>query len=207
MLLQCLQAVCQICVFELWGSRFLTEAIEEVPSVSSLEHSLCHVLVDKALQNSLLVLEQAELKSKCAQLLKENEALELQLHSQQKQAENLQVENTSLNEQFSQTVTILKVVKEQKEQLEGQFSSVFQLYNMTGGSDAIGNCGKEEGTSPHFSNNNVGLKKELISCEQRNQALTEELQVVKVSSSTLLLGRDHSKCAWRFSNISHVGWV
>ena len=144
-------------------------------------------MTDKALQNSIMVLEQVQLKSRCVDLVKEKKALEHELSLHKKQVESLKDENSALSKEYSQTTSILQVTKEEKDKLENEFASVFQLYNMTDGNSLITKvCGenlgqdlKEELSS--LVKNTVKLTEDLASSEQSNETLKRELDTVKVS--------------------------
>ncbi|KXJ14432.1 Kinesin heavy chain isoform 5C [Exaiptasia diaphana] len=95
-----------------------------------LDQSLCHVLVDKALQSSLLLLEQSEVQRHCNKLSENNKDLNKELEVMRLQVETLVSENSKLNSKLSETSNFLQDVKSSKEMLENDLSSVFQLYNM-----------------------------------------------------------------------------
>ncbi|KAK3705683.1 hypothetical protein QZH41_009516, partial [Actinostola sp. cb2023] len=83
-----------------------------------LDQSLCHVVIDKALQSSILLLECTASQKECTQLSKNNGSLNKELEVMRLQVETLVSENTKLNSKLSETSNFLQDVKTSKELLE-----------------------------------------------------------------------------------------
>ena len=153
------------------------------------------MIVDKALQSALLVLENNVITKRYHDIQKQKNVLEDENEGLRKQIQILKNEAEKLNGKLNETSTKLCDVKKSKEQLEDGLCSVFQLYNM---SNSERNEEKEEAQkgislSPdklqaQFSTlveNNEKLQKELVVKEQEKENLQCELTSVKVSIVTV----------------------
>ncbi|XP_068708780.1 uncharacterized protein [Montipora foliosa] len=99
-------------------------------ALSLLDHCHSHVIIDKALQNTILVLENGIIARRCHGIQKQKNVLEDENETLRKQIQILKNEAENLNGKLGETSVILTMVKKGKEQLEDDLSSVFQLHNM-----------------------------------------------------------------------------
>ena len=99
-------------------------------ALTLLDHCHSHVIIDKALQSALLVLENNNITQRCHDIQKQKNVLEDENEALRKQIQSLQQEAVKLNGKLNETSTTLCVVKKSKEKLEDDLSSVFQLHNM-----------------------------------------------------------------------------
>ena len=99
-------------------------------ALSLLDHCHSHVIIDKALQNTILVLENGIIARRCHDIQKQKNVLEDENETLRKQIQILKNEAENLNGKLGETSVILTMVKKGKEQLEDDLSSVFQLHNM-----------------------------------------------------------------------------
>ncbi|XP_022791929.1 kinesin-like protein KIF15 [Stylophora pistillata] len=95
-----------------------------------LDHCHSHVIVDKALQGALLVLENNIVIKRCNVIQKQKDVLQDENETLRKQIQILQKEAEKLNGKLNETSSSLCDVMKSKEQLEDDLSSVFQLHNM-----------------------------------------------------------------------------
>ena len=173
----------------------------ELPSLANtlalLDHCHSHVIVDKALQSALLVLENNMITRHCHDIQKQRKILEDENETLRKQIQSMTNEAEKLNGKLGETSTLLSDVKKSKEQLEDNLSSVFQLYNMTNGEkDEQEEVGMENSFSPEklqeqfsmLAESNEKLQDELTVKEQENDSLQCELASVKVSNVGVTLG-------------------
>lgn len=160
-------------------------------NLALLDHCHSHVIVDKALQSALLVLENNITIRRCHDIQKQKSILEEENEALRKQIQSLRNEAEKLNGKLGETSTLLSDVKKSKEQLEDDLSSVFQLYNMTNGErDKKEEVGMDNSFSPEklqeqFSmlvESNEKLQDELAVKEQEKENLQRELTSVKVSN-------------------------
>ena len=159
-------------------------------TLALLDHCHSHVIVDKALQSALLVLENNNVKRRCYDIQMQKNVLEDQNEALQKQIQSLKSEVEKLNGKLNETSTKLCDVKESKERLEDDLSSVFQLYNMRNGEETTEEeVGVDNSLCPDklqaqiitLVENNEKLQEELAVKEQETENLKCELTSVKVS--------------------------
>lgn len=161
------------------------------------------MIIDKALQSALLVLENNNITRRCHDIQKQKNVLEDENETLRKQIQSLQQEAEKLNGKLNETSTTLCDVKKSKERLEYDLSSVFQLHNME---YSERNIEKENGeladsTLPEklqeniatLVENNAQLQEKLEATEQDKENLKSELTSVKVSGVTLY-GQCHVIC-------------
>lgn len=163
-------------------------------ALALLDHCHSHVIVDKALQSALLVLENNAITRHCHDIQKQKGVLEDENEALRKQIQSLKNETEKLNGKLTETSTKLCDVKKSKEQLEDDLSSVFQLHNMR---NSERNKEGEVGINNNFSpdklqaqistmvGNNKKLQEELATKEQEKENLQSELTAVKVSNGWL----------------------
>ncbi|XP_048585259.1 kinesin-like protein KIN-7I isoform X3 [Nematostella vectensis] len=149
-----------------------------------LEQSLCQVLVDKALQSSLLLLDYTESQQQCDKLVTDNATISKELEIMKIRVDVLSSENNKLNSKLSETSTFLKDVKTSKTRLESDLSSIFQLYNMrptqspTEGESANSEAELDFGISS-LVEENAKLKVELKDINVENEELQSQLELTK----------------------------
>lgn len=165
-------------------------------ALTLLDHCHSHVIIDKALQSSLLVLENNNITRRCHDIQKQKNVLENENETLRKQIQSLQQEAEKLNGKLSETSITLCDVKKSKEQLEDDLSSVFQLHNMRYSERSVENEGGELDNSTFdeklqasittLVENNAKLQKTLEATEQDKENLKSELTSVKVSCEALI---------------------
>ena len=162
-------------------------------TINLLDFCHSHVIVDKALQSVLLLLENTsmtrrfqDVSAQKSALEKENETLKKQVHSLLSEADNLSGRRT-------ETSSMLGDVIKSKAQLEDDFSSVFQLYNTRGngkreqeekGADCWRDCaisGRLQAEISKLMESNVKLKEELAGTVREKKTLENQLTACKVS--------------------------
>lgn len=171
------------------------ELSHSADALTLLDHCHSHVIIDKALQSALLVLENNNITRRCRDIQKRKNVLEDENETLRKQVQSLQQEAEKLNGKLNETSTTLCDVKKSKERLEYDLSSVFQLHNMA---NSERNIEKEDGeladsTLPEklqeniatLVENNAKLQEKLEATEQDKENLKSELTSVKVSCVTL----------------------
>lgn len=165
-------------------------------ALTLLDHCHSHVIIDKALQSALLVLENNNITRRCHDIQKQKNVLEDENETLRKQIQSLQQEAEKLNGKLNETSTTLCVVKKSKEQLEDDLSSVFQLHNMRnseknvekegGGLDNSTFEGKLQADIATLVENNAKLQETLEATEQDKENLKSELTSVKVSCEAFI---------------------
>lgn len=183
----------------------------QADTLALLDHCHSHVIIDKALQSALLVLENYIITRRCQKqkdvLEDENEALRKQIHV-------LQGEVEKMKGTLSETSSRLCEVKRSKEHLEDDLSSVFQLYNMRNSEcdnegeesveDSILNSNKLQAEISTLVESNEKLTEELATKEQEKETLQCELTSVKVSNVTSLqVAFEMMIICFLFSRINH----
>jgi len=164
-------------------------------ALTLLDHCHSHVIIDKALQSALLVLENSNITRRCHDIQKQKNVLEDENETLRKQIQSLQQEAEKLNGKLNETSTTLCVVKKSKEQLEDDLSSVFQLHNMRNseknvekegsGLDNSTFEGKLQADIATLVENNAKLQETLEATEQDKENLKSELTSVKGSPRSL----------------------
>ena len=167
-------------------------------TLTLLDHCHSHVIIDKALQSALLVLENNNITRRCHDIQKQKNVLEDENEALRKQIQSLQQEAEKLNGKLNETSTTLCVVKKSKEKLEDDLSSVFQLHNMknsernvekeSGGFDSTFE-GNLQADIAALVENSAKLQETLKATEQDKENLKSELTSVKVSFKAFI---DHS---------------
>lgn len=165
-------------------------------ALTLLDHCHSHVIIDKALQSALLVLENNNITRRCHDIQKQKNVLEDENETLRKQIQSLQQEAEKLNGKLSETSITLCDVKKSKEQLEDDLSSVFQLHNMRYSERNVEKEGGELDNSTFdeklqasittLVENNAKLQKTLEATEQDKENLKAELTSVKVSCEALI---------------------
>lgn len=165
-------------------------------ALTLLDHCHSHVIIDKALQSALLVLENNNITRRCHDIQKQKNVLEDENEALRKQIQSLQQEAEKLNGRLNETSTTLCVVKKSKEKLEDDLSSVFQLHNMrnnernvekeSGGLDKSTFEGNLQTDIATLVENSAKLQEKLEATEQDKENLESELTSVKVSCDALL---------------------
>ena len=160
-------------------------------ALTLLDHCHSHVIIDKALQSALLVLENNNITQRCHDIQKQKNVLEDENETLREQIQSLQQEAEKLNGKLNETSTTLCVVKKSKEKLEDDLSSVFQLHNMSyseqkaeKGDSGLDNStfeGKLQADIATLVENNAKLQETLEATEQDKENLKCELTSVKVS--------------------------
>lgn len=160
-------------------------------ALTLLDHCHSHVIIDKALQSALLVLENNSITRRCHDIEKQKDVLEDENERLRKQIQSLQQEAENLNGKLTETSTTLCDVKKSKELLEYDLSSVFQLHNMENCEPVVESEDGEQSDSSlseklqeHITTlveNNVKLQETLEAAEQDKENLKSELTSVKVS--------------------------
>ena len=160
-------------------------------ALTLLDHCHSHVIIDKALQSALLVLENNNITQRCHDIQKQKNVLEDENEALRKQIQSLQQEAEKLNGKLNETSTTLCVVKKSKEKLEDDLSSVFQLHNMKNsernvekeseGFDSSTFDGKLQADIAALVENSAKLQETLKATEQDKENLKSELTSVKVS--------------------------
>ena len=163
-------------------------------ALTLLDHCHSHVIVDKALQSALLVLENNNITRRCHVIQKQKDVLEDENETLRKQIQVLQNEAAKLNGKLNETSTTLCAVKQSKERLEDDLSSVFQLHNMqnterkgekeNGDLDISTIPEKLQENITSLVENNAKLQEKLEATEQDKENLKSELTSVKVSNMT-----------------------
>lgn len=150
------------------------------------------MIVDKALQSALLVLENNNITRRCHDIEKQKSVLEDENETLRKQIQSLKNEAAKLNGKLGETSTMLTVVKKSKEQLEDDLSSVFQLYNMR-------NSKRSEGEEADMENapSPVRLQEQISSLAEDNEKLRDELALKEQEKNDL-------KCELTSVKVSHV---
>ena len=150
------------------------------------------MIVDKALQGALLVLENNDVIKRCNVIQKQKDVLQDENETLRKQIQILQKETEKLNGKLNETSTSLCDVKKSKERLEDDLSSVFQLYNMTNTERKV-NMENDENLDRStilqenvttLLENNAKLEEKLEVSENDKENLKSELTSVKVSGMT-----------------------
>ena len=154
------------------------------------------MIIDKALQSALLVLENNNITRRCHDIQKQKTVLEDENEALRKQIQSLQQEAEKLNGKLNETSTTLCVVKKSKEKLEDDLSSVFQLHNMinsernvekeSGGFDSSTFEGKLQPDIATLVENSAKLQEKLEATEQDKENLKSELTSVKVSCEAFI---------------------
>ena len=150
------------------------------------------MIVDKALQGALLVLENNIVIKRCNVIQKQKDVLQDENETLRKQIQILQKEAEKLNGKLNETSSSLCDVMKSKEQLEDDLSSVFQLHNMRNIERKIQkeNDGKLDMSTILQENvttlleNNTKLQEKLQVSENDKENLKSELTSVKVSGMT-----------------------
>ncbi len=142
-----------------------------------------------------MVLENNNITRRCHDIQKQKNVLEDENETLRKQIQSLQQEAEKLNGKLNETSTTLCDVKESKERLEYDLSSVFQLHNMAYSERNIEKEGGELADSTlseklqenitTLVENNAKLQEKLEATEQDKENLKSELTTVKVSGVTL----------------------
>ena len=155
------------------------------------------MIIDKALQSALLVLENDNITKHCHDIQKQKNVLEDENETLRKQIHCLQQEAEKLNGKLTETSTTLCDVKKSKERLEYDLSSVFQLHNMKYSERIVEKEDDEliDSTLPEklqenittLVENNAELQEKLEATEEDRENLKSELTSVKVSSVQGLL--------------------
>ena len=165
-------------------------------TLALLDHCHSHVIIDKALQSALLVLENYIISRRCHGVQKQRDVLEDENEALRKQIHVLQDEVEKMKGTLNETSSRLCEVKKSKEHLEDDLSSVFQLYNMRNSEcdnereesveDSILNFNKLQAEISTLVESNEKLTEELATKEQEKETLQCELTSVKVSNVTSL---------------------
>lgn len=165
-------------------------------ALTLLDHCHSHVIIDKALQSALLVLENNNITQRCHDIQKQKNVLEDENEALRKQIQSLLQEAEKLNGKLNETSTTLCVVKKSKEKLEDDLSSVFQLHNMrnsernveseSGGLDNSTFEGNLQTDIATLVEKSAKLQEKLEATEQDKENLNSELTSVKVSCAALL---------------------
>ena len=150
------------------------------------------MIIDKALQSALLVLENYIISRRCHGVQKQRDVLEDENEALRKQIHVLQDEVEKMKGTLNETSSRLCEVKKSKEHLEDDLSSVFQLYNMRNSEcdnereesveDSILNFNKLQAEISTLVESNEKLTEELATKEQEKETLQCELTSVKVSN-------------------------
>ena len=173
------------------------------------------MIIDKALQSALLVLENYIITRRCHGIQKQKDVLEDENEALRKQIHVLQGEVEKMKGTLSETSSRLCEVKRSKEHLEDDLSSVFQLYNMR--NSECDNEGEESMEDSILNSNklqlaeistlvesNEKLTEELATKEQEKETLQCELTSVKVSNVTSLqVAFEMMIICFLFSRINH----
>lgn len=164
-------------------------------ALTLLDHCHSHVIIDKALQSALLVLENNNITQRCHDIQKQKNVLEDENEALRKQIQSLQQEAEKLNGKLNETSTTLCVVKKSKEKLEDDLSSVFQLHNMrnsernveneSGGLDNSTFEGNLQTDIATLVEKSAKLQEKLEATEQDKENLNSELTSVKGSPRSL----------------------
>ena len=190
------------CIIQSLRVSIDSQKSQELSSVADtltlLDHCHSHVIIDKALQSALLVLENNNITRRCHDIQKQKNVLEDENEALRKQIQSLQQEAEKLNGKLNETSTTLCVVKKSKEKLEDDLSSVFQLHNMknsernvekeSGGFDSTFE-GNLQADVAALVENSAKLQETLKATEQDKENLKSELTSVKVSFEAVI---DHS---------------
>ena len=168
----------------------------QADTLALLDHCHSHVIIDKALQSALLVLENYIITRRCHGIQKQKDVLEDENEALRKQIQVLQGEVEKMKGTLNETSSRLCEVKKSKEHLEDDLSSVFQLYNMRNSEcdnereesvqDSILNSNKLQAEISTLVESNEKLTEELATKEQEKETLQCELTSVKVSNVTSL---------------------
>ena len=173
-----------------------TELSSLADSLSLLDHCHSHVIVDKALQCALLLLENASISKQSRDVWSQKRVVEKENQELKTQVQCLKTEAENLHGKLTETSSKLCDVKKSKEQLEDDLSSVFQLYNMKDNAkledrendsteydmDGVNIPQKLQAEISTLVENNVKLKKELAATEKEKENLECQLATTKVSS-------------------------
>ena len=168
----------------------------QADTLALLDHCHSHVIIDKALQSALLVLENYIITRRCHGIQKQKDVLEDENEALRKQIHVLQGEVEKMKGTLSETSSRLCEVKKSKEHLEDDLSSVFQLYNMRNSEsdnereksveDSILNFNKLQAEISTLVESNEKLAEELATKEQEKETLQCELTSIKVRNVTSL---------------------
>ena len=187
------------CIIQSLRVSIDSQKSQELSSVADtltlLDHCHSHVIIDKALQSALLVLENNNITRRCHDIQKQKNVLEDENEALRKQIQSLQQEAEKLNGKLNETSTTLCVVKKSKEKLEDDLSSVFQLHNMknsernvekeSGGFDSTFE-GNLQADVAALVENSAKLQETLKATEQDKENLKSELTSVKVSFEAVI---------------------
>ena len=186
----------------------------QADTLALLDHCHSHVIIDKALQSALLVLENYIITRRCHGIQKQKDVLEDENEALRKQIHVLQGEVEKMKGTLSETSSRLCEVKKSKEHLEDDLSSVFQLYNMRNSEcdnereesveDSILNFNKLQAEISTLVESNEKLTEELATKEQEKETLQCELTSIKVSNVTSLqVAFEMMIICFLFSRINH----
>lgn len=121
-------------LFTIAFSVLETQKSQDLPSLVNtlalLDSCHSHVIIDKALQSAILVLENDFISRRCHNIQKQKDILEYENETLRKQIQSLKSEAEKLNGKLGETSSMLTVVTKGKEKLEDDLCSVFQLHNM-----------------------------------------------------------------------------
>lgn len=186
----------------------------QADTLALLDHCHSHVIIDKALQSALLVLENYIITRRCYGIQKQKDVLEDKNEALRKQIQVLQDEVEKMKGTLNETSSRLCEVKKSKGHLEDDLSSVFQLYNMRNSEcdnereesveDSILNFNKLQAEISTLVESNEKLTEELATKEQEKETLQCELTSVKVSNvTTLQVAFEMKIICFFFSRINH----
>ena len=150
-------------------------------ALTLLDHCHSHVIIDKALQSALLVLENNNITRRCHDIQKQKNVLEDENETLQKQIQSLKQEAEKLNGKLNETSTTLCVVKKSKEKLEDDLSSVFQLHNMRNSERNV----EKETDGLESSKFEEKLKADIATLVEKNTKLQETLEVTEQDKENL----------------------
>ncbi|XP_029208723.2 kinesin-like protein KIN-7O isoform X2 [Acropora millepora] len=114
-------------VVEIQNSQNLPSLVN---TLALLDNCHSHVIIDKALQSAILVLENDVISRRYNDIQKQKNKLENENETLRKEIQTLKSEAEKLNGKLDETSSMLTVVAKGKEKLEDDLCSVFQLHNM-----------------------------------------------------------------------------
>ena len=114
-------------VLEIQNSQNLPSLVN---TLALLDNCHSHVIIDKALQSAILVLENDVISRRCNDIQKQMDILEDENETLRNEIRTLRSEAEKLNGKLDETSSMLTVVAKGKEKLEDDLCSVFQLHNM-----------------------------------------------------------------------------